>query len=210
MPRGAAGPFAGATAKGAGTRVQWSEPEPWILAVLLVTGVAIVGRHPLARAIGTEVDDTAVTPSVVATAPPVPGSTSSAAPLAAAAAPTVTHAPRDPFRSLVSASGALLSPAAGAVSAGTTAVGQTHHAKATPPAHHSTPAAVASSTCAGTVHTVVGGDTLWTLAARLVKSGDVGKINVVWHRIYQANTPPLGSNPSLLPVGTKLCLPSKV
>ena len=186
--------------------VDWTEPEPWIVAVLLVTGVAVIARHPIARAIGTEVDDTTLTPSVVAAAPP--SAAPSPAARAAMAAPVPTHAPRNPFRALVDASGAILAPevAKAAAAEASTTTTKVHHASATPT---SKPAAAAgSATCAGTVHTVVAGDSLWSLAAKIVKSGDTGKINVVWHRIYEANTPPLGSNPSLLPVGTKLCLPS--
>ena len=208
MPRGMAGSVAGASARdSAGFRVPWSEPEPWIVAVLLLTGVAVAARHPIARAIGTESDDATMTPSVVASAPPAPHSAASAA--AAAVAPVPTHAPRNPFHALVGASGALLAPgvtaAAGTDTTTTSTVRQQH---ATKPA--SKPAAAGSATCAGTVHTVVAGDTLWSLAANMVKSHDTGKITVAWHRIYKANTPPLGSNPSMLPVGTKLCLPSNV
>lgn len=189
--------------------VDWSQPEPWIIAVLLATGAAVIARHPIARAIGTEADDATMTPSVVAAAPP--SAAPSPAAQAAMAAPVPTHAPRNPFRALVDASGALVAPeAVGAAKAvvGTTTTRTHHtHAAATPPAKPA--ASAASATCAGTVHTVVAGDSLWSLAAKIVKSNDTGAINVVWHRIYKANTPPLGSNPSLLPVGTKLCLPSK-
>jgi len=187
--------------------INWAEPEPWIVAVLLVTGVAVIGRHPIARAIGTEVDDATLTPSVVATAPPSAGPSPAAQ--AAMAAPVPTHAPRNPFRALVDASGAIVAPEvakAAAAEAASTTTTKAHHAAATPTSMPA--AAVGSATCAGTMHTVVAGDSLWSLAAKIVKSGDTGKINVVWHRIYEANTPPLGSNPSLLPVGTKLCLPS--
>jgi nucleoid-associated protein YgaU len=183
--------------------VNWAEPEPWIVAVLLVTGVAVIARHPLARAIGTEAGDTTLTPSVVATAAPSPTQVAAAA--AAAAAPVPTHAPRNPFRALVSASGAIIAPEA--VHAATTPKTSTRHAVKPAISKPSTSAA-GSATCAGTVHTVVAGDTLWTLAAKIVKSNDVGKITATWHRIYKDNTPPLGSNPSLLPVGAKLCLPS--
>jgi len=182
--------------------VDWTEPEPWIIAVLLVTGVAVIGRHPIARAIGTEADDTALTPSVVATAPPA--TTQAASAPAAIAAPVPTHAPRNPFSALVSASGAIIAPEA--VQAVTGAKSSTHHSSKPVTSKPSTPAA-ASATCAGTTHTVVAGDTLWTLAARIVKSNDTAAINVEWHRIYKANTPPL-ANPSLLPVGTQLCLPN--
>lgn len=175
------------------------------MAVLLATGVAVIARHPLARAIGTEVDGTTTTPSVVATAPPSTAPSVSAP--AAAAAPVPTHAPRNPFGALVSASGAIVAPdftgAASAVAGTTTKPASHSSSPTTKPA-----AAAGSATCAGTVHTVVAGDTLWSLAARMVKSNDTGKITAVWHRIYKENTPPLGSDPSLLPVGTKLCLPS--
>lgn len=187
--------------------INWAEPEPWIVAVLLVTGVAVIGRHPIARAIGTEVDDATLTPSVVATAPPSAGPSPAAQ--AAMAAPVPTHAPRNPFRALVDASGAIVAPEvakAAAAEAASTTTTKAHHAAATPTSMPA--AAVGSATCAGTMHTVVAGDSLWSLAAKIVKSGDTGKINVVWHRIYEANTPPLGSNPSLLPVGAKLCLPA--
>ena len=187
--------------------IVWTEPEPWIVAVLLATGVAVIARHPIARAIGTEVNDTTMTPSVVAAAGPAPSPAAVAA--GAVAAPVPTHEPRNPFRALVNASGAIVAPdaaAAAAASAGTASVAHQRHVSApsTKPV-----AAAGSSSCTGTMHTVVAGDSLWTLAAKIVKSGDTAAINVEWHRIYNANTPPLGSNPSLLPVGTKLCLPSK-
>lgn len=187
--------------------VNWAEPEPWIIAVLLATGVAVIARHPIARAIGTEVDDTTLTPSVVATAPPA--STPATTAPAAVAAAVPTHAPRNPFGALVDASGAIVAPDTAAVAAASAAATLTHQQKQVSPPTSVPAAAAGSSSCAGTVHTVVAGDTLWSLAAKIVKSGDTGKINVTWHRIYAANTPPLGSNPSLLPVGTKLCLPTK-
>ena len=210
-------PLAVASAKGAQAKrgsIDWSEPEPWIVAVLLATGVAVIARHPIARAVGTEADDATMTPSVVATAPPSVAPAPTAA--AAAVAPVPTHAPRNPFRALVHASGALIAPdLAGAVAttSGTTTTTHESHAVAAPHVvatpHAKPAAAAASATCAGTVHTAVAGDSLWSLAAKMVKSNDTGKINVVWHRIYEANTTAVGSNPSLLPVGTKLCLPSK-
>lgn len=185
----------------------WSEPEPWIVAVLLATGVAVIARHPLARAIGTEVNDPTMTPSVVATAPP--SSAAPSAPSVAAAAPVPTHAPRDPFRSLVGATGALLgAPAAVAAPATTHVSTAPSTPKVTAPSKPVV--AQAAGTCAGTVHTVVAGDSLWSIAARAVKSTDTARVNVAWHRIYDTNQPPLGANPSLLPVGAKLCIPASV
>ena len=77
------------------------------------------------------------------------------------------------------------------------------------PATPTTPV-TAGATCTGTAHTVVAGDTLWTIAAHTVKSADTGRVTVAWHRLYKANQPPLGSNPSFLPIGAKLCVPSSI
>lgn len=172
--------------------------------MLLVTGVVVIARHPIARMLGTEVTDPPVPPAVVASAPPVAGSAGTA-PAAAAVTAVPTHAPRDPFRALVGAGGAVLAPEA-ASAATTTHVGTVvgHH-----PKHSTRPVAGGSSTCAGTVHAVVAGDTLWTIAARAVKSGNSNTVTIAWHRIYRANRPPL-SNPGMLPVGTKLCLPASL
>ena len=202
--RSAGAPTTGAAALRRATGT-WSQPEPWTVAVLLITGIVVIGRHPLARMIGTEVDGSTTAPSVVATsAPVVPTTASTAAPAAAALEAVPTHAPRDPFRSLVSAGGAVLAPEAITAGAGTTTA---VHQPSTPTT--TKPAAGGGSTCAGTAHTVVSGDTLWTIAARAVKSADTQRVTVAWHRIYQANRPPL-SDPGMLPVGTKLCLPASV
>lgn len=182
----------------------WSEPEPWIVAVLLATGVCVIARHPIARAIGTEVGEPTMTPSVVATAPPA--ATTATAPALAAAEPVATHSPRDPFRALLAAGGAIAAPQAGTAVATTTVTSPSTPQPVTP----STPSTVAASgACAGTVHTVASGDSLWSIAASAVKSHDTARVNVAWHRIYSANHPPL-ANPSLLPVGTKLCIPTSV
>lgn len=202
----------------------WSEPEPWIVAVLLATGVAVIARHPIARAIGTEADEPTMTPSVVATSPPT-AAVPSAPSVGAVVDPAPTHAPRDPFHALVAAGQAILAPSNVSVTVttpdGKTSVvapslpGAVSSAVASPaksPAKTTggSAAAVSSGTCAGTVHTVVAGDTLWSIAAKAVKSTDTGRVTVAWHRLYAANQPPLGANPSLVPVGTKLCVPSSL
>ena len=189
--------------------INWRQPEPWTVAFVLLTGIVAVGRHPIARAIGTEVEVPSSTPSVVATAAPAPVSTPTHAAVAAALAAVPTHAPRDPFASLVGAGAAVAAPDAAAAGqavqaaapAQPTTITRTHHRAST------ARAAGAASGCVGTMHTVVSGDTLWSLAARSVKSADTGKVTVAWHRIYRANRPPL-SDPSLLPVGTRICLPA--
>ncbi|HZP14353.1 MAG TPA: LysM domain-containing protein, partial [Nocardioides sp.] len=135
----------------------WSEPEPWTVAIVLATTVVIAARHPLARMIGTEGVDTGnLTEISVASAAPPLTTPEVAAPVPLT--PYPTHAPRDPFR-----------PLAG------------HHAKAAGTARAAVPAptrvrATGGSTkqgdtsCAGSEHRVVSGDTLWSVAARAVHS----------------------------------------
>jgi nucleoid-associated protein YgaU len=195
-----------ATAAAALRRVTgtWSQPEPWTVAVLLVTGVMVIARHPIAKMIGTEAETPPAEPSVVATAPAVPVTAGQGA--AAALAPAPTHAPRDPFRALVTAGGAVLAPEAAGARIPTT--GQVAHPQHSRPATSGT--GTGGVTCAGTGYTVVSGDTLWTIAAHAVRSADGNRVTVAWHRIYRANRPSLGSDPSVLAVGTKLCVPSSI
>jgi nucleoid-associated protein YgaU len=184
---------------------------------VLLTGVVVGFRHPIARAIGTEVDHNAAVPPAVAPAPqPVSVPTPTQAAVAAAIAAVPTHAPRDPFRSLVNAGASVLAPEAAAATevdypATTPAVPPTltgeEPASTTGKTGNTGGAAGVASSCTGTMHTVVSGDTLWSLAARSVKSSDSAKVTIAWHKIYRANRPPL-SDPSMLPVGTKICLPS--
>jgi nucleoid-associated protein YgaU len=176
----------------------WSEPEPWTVAVLLVTGVVVIARHPLAQLIGTEPAPTPTVAPVVATAPatatlPVPEAAAGAA-----AVSVPTHEPRDPFRALVNASGRVLAPEA-----------VTPARAATPAEAASAPAASAAATgaCAGTPYTVRSGDTLWAIAAQSVASTNGKKVEVRWHRVYADNRSAIGADPSLLPVGVRLCLP---
>lgn len=187
----------------------WREPEPWTVAVLLVTGVVVIARHPIARMIGTEVDDAPLATPVVATAPVVPSAAApSTAPSAAAGLASVpTHAPRDPFHALVGAGQKVLAPQAPAAAAAVTP--HASRPSAAPAPAHAAPA-TAGDSCTGTTYRVVAGDTLWTIAARTVKSADTGRVTVAWHRLYQANRPPLGNDPSIIPVGVKLCVPDKL
>src|SRR5437588_7304563 len=70
------------------------EPNAWTVGVLLATGVVLIARHPIAHALGTEVD------AAPTTAVPAPAYTSQpAAPVASVGgliAAVPTHAPRDP------------------------------------------------------------------------------------------------------------------
>jgi hypothetical protein len=173
----------------------WSEPEPWTVAVLLVTGVVVIARHPLAQLIGTEPTDAPVAAPVVATAPVAAGATTQAVGAGVAAVPVPTHAPRDPFRALVNAGGRVLAPEAVTPNAPAPAK--------TPPA-----ARGAATACSGTPYTVRTGDTLWAIAARSVGSTKCTKVEIRWHRVYTENRGVIGADPSLLPVGVKLCLPA--
>ena len=175
----------------------WSEPEPWTVAVLLVTGVVILARHPIAHAIGTEATESPVAAPFVATAPPAAATTLPAPAAGAAVAAVPTHAPRDPFAALVDASGKVLAPEA--ATAATVA-----------PRHHTAvhPGQVTGAACTGAAYRVASGDTLWTITARAIGSTDDKRVTVAWHRVYAANRAAIGSDPALLPVGAKLCLPS--
>ena len=184
------------------------EPNAWTVGVLLATGIVVIARHPIAQALGTEVSARPLAPAVTTSAPrhlATAGSLS--VPLPELAAPT--HAPRDPFRALVTTAGKLLTPEvmAPATAAASAAVPATPAAAATAPAAAPTTAA---GTCTGTSHRVVAGDTLWTLAARAVRSADTNRVTLAWHRLYDANRTTVGADPSLLRVGATLCLPSSI
>jgi nucleoid-associated protein YgaU len=166
----------------------WSEPEPWTVAVLLLTGVVVIARHPIAHALGTAVANPAA-PTVVSAAPVAAVATATPArPEPAVAVPT--HEPRDPFRALVNAEGRVRAPD-----------------RATP----TTASRVGTTTgasCAGAAYRVVAGDTLWSIAARSIGATSGHRVDVAWHRVYAANRPAVGPNPAMLPVGARLCLPA--
>jgi len=171
------------------------DPTAWTVGIVVATGLVLLARHPIARALGTEV----TTPSsgIAATAPVAAAAPSGSAPalsLPLGSAPT--HAPVDPFRALVTAGGKVLA--------------QTPPATTSRRASTSAPAARPAPSCAGTTHRVGTGDTLWTIAARAVRSNDTGRVTIAWHRLYDANRGAVGSNPSLLDVGTTLCVPASL
>lgn len=185
------------------------EPNAWTVSLLLATGLVIIARHPLAHLLGTEVDTT--TPAVTVQAPAaVVGSAAvtPAVPSLSAAVAVPTHAPVDPFRPLVSMAGKLLAQAPLATSAPATP----RHPATTGVKDAATAAGVTTTTtsCAGAVHRVVSGDSLWTLAARATRSTDTGRVTLAWHRLYAANRTTLGSNPSLLRVGEQICVPTNI
>ena len=186
------------------------EPNMLTVSILAATGIVIAARHPIARMIGTEVDTPPIS-TTPATAPVSPPSPTSQAPALSLPAPVPTHAPRNPFAALVQSTGPLLASAAPANSAvGSVATPHIPEAKVTTTgATDSTPAA-ASTSCAGTMHRVAAGESLWTLAARAVHSDNVGTVNIAWRRIYAANRDVLGGNPSLIHVGENICVPTKL
>lgn len=188
------------------------EPNAWTVGLLLATGLVILARHPLAHLVGTEPDDPSTSVTVQAPAAVVGSSAvTPAAPELSAAVPVPTHVPVDPFRPLVSMTGKLLAPsplATGAASATPSTHTVTTGVKDAATAAGATPATTTG--CAGAVHRVVSGDSLWTLAARATRSTDTGRVTIAWHRLYAANRATLGSNPSLLQVGEQLCVPTSL
>lgn len=184
------------------------EPNAWTVSLLLATGLVIIARHPLAHLLGTEVDTTTTGVSVQAPAAVV-GSTAVApsVPSLSAGVAVPTHAPVDPFRPLVSLKGAIIAPAPLATSATPSHSVTTGVKDAATAAGATTPTTIG---CAGAVHRVVAGDTLWTLAARATESTDSARVTLAWHALYAANRAALGSNPSLLQVGQQLCIPTKL
>ena len=174
------------------------EPNMITVSILAATGIIVAARHPIARMLGTEVDTPAV--STTSAAPLTPPSTSTRAPALSLPVPVPTHSPRDPFASLVNSSGALL-----AASAPSVAVPATASTPAVPAAP-----VTATSTCAGTMHRIAAGESLWTLAASAVRSKDVATVNIAWRRIYTVNRAVLGGNPSLIHIGENICVPTKL
>jgi len=190
------------------------EPNAWTVSLLLATGLVIIARHPIAHLLGTEVDSTPVTTIQAPAAVVGSSAVAPVAPALSAGAAIPTHAPVDPFRPLVSMTGKLLAQAALVTSATPTkATSTTTGVKDAATAAGAGPTTTGPTTttgCAGAVHRVVSGDSLWTLAARATRSADSGRVTIAWHRLYAANRATLGSNPSLLRVGQQLCVPANI
>ena len=75
-----------------------------------------------------------------------------------------------------------------------------------------TGAAVAATapTALGRAHTVVvhGGDTLWSISARLLGGGATdARVTRTWHRLHRANLARIGPDPDLILPGTRLVVP---
>ncbi len=185
------------------------EPNAWTVSLLLATGLVIIARHPIAHLLGTEVDSTPATTIQAPAAVVGSSAVTPSAPTLSAGVAVPTHAPVDPFRPLVSNAGKLLAPAPLATSAPTSNTSTITGVKDAATAAGVTPTTTTSA-CAGAVHRVVSGDTLWTLAARAVGSTDTGRVTLAWHRLYAANRATLGTNPALLQIGAQLCVPTKL
>lgn len=191
-----------------------NDPRAWTASLVVITGVTLLARHPLARMIGTEVETPAL-PMSAATAPTAsaPPASGVAQALAGATVAVPTHAPRNPFRALVTLDGRVLAPVPMSTTPAraSAAPGTGRSTASTPTAIAVGPSAAGACTAtSGTSHRVVAGDTLWTLAARATRSTDSARVTIAWHRLYDANRAVLGTDPSLLQVGVTLCVPSSI
>lgn len=182
-------PVAGPSVDLTGTLTALRSPNLLSGVVLAGLVVVVVGQHPIARVIGTEVavPRTQVAATDVAlTAPPAVRGPAVAAPVPIA---VPTHAPRDPFRPLASAA------------APSVAVAPSAPAATAPPA--TTPVAVARADR----YVVQAGDSLWGIAQKLLgTSATMASTQRLVEQIYTRNADVIGADPSLLHVGQTLDL----
>jgi hypothetical protein len=188
-----------------------------MLVVLLL--VVVVWQHPLAKALGTE--------KVVPTLNPATPATVSAAPpnLPVRTHPRGWHklphtTPRDPFKALLAASAATstgttqsASAATGSAATGTgtgagTGTGTGSGGSTQGSGSHGGHAGSTSPSgrCFAT-HVVAPGESLWSISNDRLLSHGFSSVNKAWHALYAANRSTIGSDPSYLLVGEKLCLP---
>jgi nucleoid-associated protein YgaU len=181
----------------------WREPGVWAVVLVAILAIVVAARHPLATAIGTQsapITDTVAAAPIEAAAP----QTTAAAPQASARPQVSTHAPVNPFGALVSASGELQQRPT------ITGHGRAVDQSGTGASHRATPTGSGSSTGSGAAsstgcaasYTVRAGDSLWSIANRFVKQ--TGQAS--WEQLYAVNRSAVGSDPSNVAVGTKLCL----
>jgi nucleoid-associated protein YgaU len=174
--------------------------QPNTYSAVLMAGliVAIVAQTPLAKMIGTAPQHAVVTSAAAPVTAPAQATTPAVAPVSGSGH-VKTHAPRDPFRPLIASDGSVLAPQV-IHAGGRHAVTTVHH-------HAGSGSASGGSSQCQPIHTVVAGESLWTIAEQEV--GDSGRsVDATWRALLAANATTLGANPSLLVVGEKLCLPS--
>jgi hypothetical protein len=180
------------------------QPNTWTGALVLALAVVVVGQHPIAQRLGTAAPrETAATAAPATAGQADVALTSNAAPPVPAGHPdaqrVVVHAPRDPFRALVTPNGAARAPVT---------IQLTHPHKPgsgpNPPSGHGTSPA---GRCAS-VHVVRVGESLWSISQDNLAKLGYRTVTPAWHAVYTANRKAIGSSPGSLAVGTRLCLPS--
>ena len=73
------------------------------------------------------------------------------------------------------------------------------------------PASSGPGTSSGRTHTVLPGESLWSITARLLPAGsNSAQIARSWPALYHANADVIGANPSLIRPGTVLTVPSSL
>jgi hypothetical protein len=200
------------------------EPNTVLGVLIALLVIMLLLQHPLARAIGTESPPSAMsgsTDTAVPAAAPVSPSSVSSLGHAWTSLPDVPQ--RDPFQPLVGQQGGLQSPVAigpvphqhvssgksvtgtssgtvsnpGNASGGSTAAGSGHAATG----------AGAGGNCFAH-HVVQSGDSLWSIADEDLVSHGYKSVAAAVHAVYGANRATIGSDPSYLTPGERLCLPS--
>jgi hypothetical protein len=188
------------------------QPNTWTGLLVLTLAVVVVWQHPISQHLGTAATSDTTAAVTAAAAAPAVTDVADAAETAGAAPPRpgqhdgpriAVHAPRDPFRALVSPTGATLAPVT---------IHLRHPRRPSagpkPPGNAgSTPAASPGRQCAA-VHVVHSGESLWSIASDHLATLGYSSVTSTWHAVYAANHKAIGSSPGSLAVGTRLCLPS--
>ena len=196
-------------------RLQEPNTITGILIVLLI--IILLFHHPLARAIGTESPPAALSGSTDTAAPP-------AAPVAPSSVATLGHAwsqlpavpQHDPFEPWIGQAGTLQSPAAigpvpqhaapqttGSTLTEGSAKRQGGHGGG---AQQSAQSQKAGGSCAA--HQIVqSGDSLWSIADANLMNRGYRSVDAAVHALYTSNRKTIGTDPSYLVPGERLCLP---
>jgi hypothetical protein len=185
----------------AGPRLR--QPETWSVLLVALLAVIVVWQQPLSKAIGTA-GPKALHAASATTLPAVQSPPLSALAPATPTRPVVTHAPRDPFRPLVGTNGVVRAPVT---------IRLPHHGVIASAPHqgssHRTPPPSGVSAGCSAVHVVVAGESLWSISQHTLMGRGYGSVTTAWHALYAANQTRIGSNPSYLSIGERLCLPAR-